>query len=78
MKWPADLTKQQWRCVLAVRDLTRRAAFPPTLSSLSAHMGIKGIGAVTHVLRCKALGYLTSAPHKARSFRLTDKAMRAL
>jgi hypothetical protein len=41
-------------------------------------MGIKGIGAVTHVLRCKALGYLTSAPHKARSFRLTDKAMRAL
>ncbi len=61
MKKPDDLTERQWECVIYTRSLPRM---------------IDGIGAVTHVQRCKAMGYLTSEPHKPRSLRLTEKALK--
>ena len=70
----SGLTSTQLRCLIVIRDLTRKQGCPPSLSEIAEQMWITPNAVRFHVRNLTEKGYLQPWSGTSRKTRLTDKA----
>lgn len=70
----SDLTSTQLRYLTAIRDITRKQGYPPSLSEIAERMGVRSSAVSYNIKNLTEKGYLEPWNGPSRKTRLTAKA----